>query len=99
MAKLSKKDVLKLARLARIELEPDEINVYIDEINRILTYVEQLKLVDSKDVIPTNQITGLTNIMRSDVIIDYGYNPRSLFKNVPKVRQHQIQVKRMVELW
>jgi aspartyl-tRNA(Asn)/glutamyl-tRNA(Gln) amidotransferase subunit C len=98
MAKLSKKDVLKLARLARIELEPDEINVYIDEINRILTYVEQLKLVDSKDVIPTNQITGLTNIMRSDVIIDYGYNPRSLFKNVPKVRQHQIQVKRMVEL-
>ncbi len=98
MPKLSKEDVLKLARLARLELQPDEINEYIDEINRILNYVEQLKLVDTNDMIPTNQVTGLINVIRSDQIIDYGYDPKSLLKNVPKVKDHQIEVKRMVEL-
>lgn len=98
MARLSKNDVLKLARLARLELSSAEVDEYLAELNQILAYVEQLQSVDTKELAPTNQVTGLTNVMRDDQLIDYGYDPKELLKNVPLINKDQmIQVKRMVE--
>jgi len=97
MVKLSKDDVLRLAQLARLELTESEINEFAPELNQILEYVEQLQSIDTTNLEPTNQVTGLTNVSRDDLIKDYGYEPRELLKNVPKVVEDQIQVKRMVE--
>jgi len=96
MAKLTREDVLKLARLARLELSDDEIERYRAELSDILQYVEQLQNVDVDDLQPTNQVTGLTNVMRPDEIEDYGYLPEALLENVPHVKDHQIQVKRVL---
>lgn len=97
MAKLSKNDVLKLARLSRLELTEEEIMHYQEELNQILSFVAQLQSVNTNGLLPTNQVNGLLNVSRVDEIKDYGYNPRDLLKNVPKVNSDQIQVKRMVE--
>ena len=97
MVKLNREDVLKLAKLARLELTEAEINNYQQEISQILAYVEQLQSVDTAELAPTNQVTGLVNVMRQDKIIDYGYAPHSLLDNVPAVYDQQLQVKRMVE--
>jgi aspartyl-tRNA(Asn)/glutamyl-tRNA(Gln) amidotransferase subunit C len=96
MAKLTREDVLKLARLARLELSEEEIAEYQTELSEILQYVEQLQDVDVSGLKPTNQVTGLTNVMREDEVRDYGYDTEDLLKNVPKVKDHQIQVKRML---
>ena len=96
MAKLTRDDVLKLARLARLELSEDEIEQYRAELSEILQYVEQLQSVDVKGLKPTNQVTGLTNVTRPVEIKDYGYKPEELLKNVPAVKAGQIKVKRML---
>lgn len=96
MTNLSKDDVLKLARLARISLSDDEVTEYSEELSAILQYVEQLSAADVSGLAPTNQVTGLTNIMRTDEVIDYGYQPLDLLKNVPKTKDNQLQVKRMI---
>jgi len=96
MAKLSREDVLKLARLARLELSDDEVAEYASELSEILQYVEQLSSVDVSDLKPTNQVTGLTNVTRQDVVKDYGYAAADLLKNVPHVQDGQIRVKRML---
>jgi aspartyl-tRNA(Asn)/glutamyl-tRNA(Gln) amidotransferase subunit C len=96
MAKLTREDVLKLARLARLELSEDEIEKYRSELTEILQYVEQLQSVDVDGLKPTNQVTGLTNVTRPDEVRDYGYTPDDLLKNVPHVKDHQIQVKRIL---
>ncbi len=96
MAKLTREDVLKLARLARLELSDDEIKEYTQELSAILEYVEQLQSVNVTGFKPTNQVTGLTNVMREDEIRDYGYEPTELLKNVPHVQDNQLKVKRMV---
>jgi aspartyl-tRNA(Asn)/glutamyl-tRNA(Gln) amidotransferase subunit C len=46
MAKLSREDVLKLARLARLHLSEQEVEKFQEEISTILGYVEQLQNVD-----------------------------------------------------
>jgi aspartyl-tRNA(Asn)/glutamyl-tRNA(Gln) amidotransferase subunit C len=96
MAKLTREDVLKLARLARLELSEDEIEEFSGELTEILQYVEQLQSVDVKSLEPTNQVTGLTNVTRPDEIKDYGYKAEDLQKNVPATKDHQIKVKRML---
>jgi len=96
MAQLTRDDVLKLARLARIELTEDEVTEFTTEFTAILQYVEQLQSIDLEGVEPTSQVTGLTNVMRADVEQSYGYEPQDLLKNVPAVEANQIKVKRMI---
>lgn len=96
MAKLSRDDVLKLAQLARISLSDDELDSFAIELSAILGYVEQLSSVDVSGLEPTNQVTGLTNVMRKDEVIDYGYTPDDLLKIVPKVEKNMLKVKRMI---
>ncbi|QQS18461.1 Asp-tRNA(Asn)/Glu-tRNA(Gln) amidotransferase subunit GatC [Candidatus Saccharibacteria bacterium] len=96
MTKLSREDVLKLAVLARISLSDDEVDSFATELSAILGYVEQLSSVDVSGLEPTNQVTGLTNVMRKDEVIDYGYTAEKLLQIVPKVEKNMLRVKRMI---
>jgi len=87
---------LKLARLARIDLSEVEIEKFRTELSNILSYVEQLQSVDVDGLKPTNQVTGLTNVMRADEIRDYGYSAKDLLENVPELQDNQIKVKRII---
>ncbi len=97
--KLSKEDIIKLAKLSRLTLSEDEISQYQKELSEILGYVEQLNDVDVSGLKPTYQVTGLTsaepNAMRSDVVMDQ-ISQKELFKNVPKIEDDHIKVQRMV---
>ena len=96
MAQLTRDDILKLARLARLDLSEVEITEYGAELTEILQYVEQLQQVDVSGLTPTNQVTGLTNVTRPDAIKDYGYEVSDLLVNVPTVDADHIKVKRMI---
>lgn len=96
MAKLSREDILKLARLARLKLTDTEVDEFTEEMSAILGYVDQLQKVDVVGLEPTNQVTGLANVMREDVVRDYGITPERLLKNAPATKDNQIQVKRMI---
>jgi len=97
MSKLSREDILKLARLARLHLSEDEVEQFTREISAILEYVEQLQKVDLKGLKPTNQVTGLKNVTRPDVVESYGTTPEELLKNVPATEKGLIKVRRILE--
>ena len=84
MAKLTREDILKLARLARLKLSDQEVESFRDEIGEILGYVDMLSDVDTDGLKPTYQVTGLQNVTRPDEEINYGAGQRELLKNVPK---------------
>lgn len=96
MSKLTKDDVLKLAKLARLDLNSSEIDKYQKEFNEILAYVEQLSGVDTENLSPTYQVSGLSNITRPDQVLDYGTSQEDLLKNVSSIQDKQIKVKRML---
>lgn len=96
MADLTRDDILKLASLARLDLTDDEVAEYAQELSEILRYVEQLQSADIDGLAPTSQVTGLTNVMRDDIVVDYGYSSEDLLQNVPEVEDKQLKVKRMI---
>ena len=78
MAKITRDDVLKLARLSQIKLGDKEVDKFVVELGEIVRYVEQINLVDTAGLEPTDQVTGLKNVMRPDEIVDYGETTEEL---------------------
>lgn len=96
MAKITREDVLKLAQLSKIKLTDDEIDKFVTELGSIVEYVEQINSADAKNLKPTDQVTGLKNVMRADAETNYQASPRELLKNSPAIEKNQIKVKRIL---
>lgn len=85
-----------MARLSKIKLNDEEVDKFVDELNSIVKYVEQISSVDTSGLKPTDQVTGLKNVMRPDKTIDYGETADELLKNAPASEHNYIKVKRVL---
>jgi aspartyl-tRNA(Asn)/glutamyl-tRNA(Gln) amidotransferase subunit C len=96
MTELTREDVLKLARLARLDLTDEEVEAFRKEMSSILEYVALLQNANVDGLEPTSQVTGLKNVMREDEVKDYGVSPQDLLRLAPKTQDGQIKVNRMI---
>jgi aspartyl-tRNA(Asn)/glutamyl-tRNA(Gln) amidotransferase subunit C len=53
---LTRQDVQRIAELARLELTHDELDLFTRQLGDILTYVEQIRSLDTTGVAPTSQV-------------------------------------------
>lgn len=60
-------NVTHIAKLANLPLKDEEKAKFEKQLAEVLSYVEQLQTVDTKNVVPTSQVTGLENVVRVDV--------------------------------
>ena len=65
-SKLTRDDVLRIAELARLELNDDEVDRFSRQINEILGYADQVQQVDTTGVPPTSHVLGFTPTWRDD---------------------------------
>ena len=68
MNKISSSDVRKVAQLARLDLPEDQIETYTSQLEEILSYVDQLQEIDTKNVPPTTRAVEVINAMREDLV-------------------------------
>jgi aspartyl-tRNA(Asn)/glutamyl-tRNA(Gln) amidotransferase subunit C len=66
--KLSREEVLHIARLARVALTEDEISRLSEQLSNLLENFQILQKVDTTDVPPTAQSVDLQSVMREDMV-------------------------------
>ncbi len=66
MSALSREDVAKVARLARLSLSDEELDLFTDQLSRVLEHATDMDALDLADVVPTAHPFGLTNVVRGD---------------------------------
>jgi aspartyl-tRNA(Asn)/glutamyl-tRNA(Gln) amidotransferase subunit C len=59
-------DVKKIAKLANLSLQDEEIEKFKQQLSSILDYIKKLNEVNTKNVMETSQVTGLENVTRND---------------------------------
>ncbi|MCR5261148.1 MAG: Asp-tRNA(Asn)/Glu-tRNA(Gln) amidotransferase subunit GatC [Candidatus Gastranaerophilales bacterium] len=79
---ITKEEVKHVAKLARLELTESEIDKYAEQLGNILTYVEQMKEVDTAGIEPMPHAIPVTNVMREDEV-KYEQTKEELMKNAP----------------
>ena len=71
MTKISKEEVKKVAHLARLELNEDEINNHAEQLEKILEYIKQLEKIHTDDVLCTTRAIEVINAFRKDEMKNY----------------------------
>ena len=59
-------DVEHVAKLARLELSPEEKETFTEQLNAILMYMEKLNELNTDGVEPMSHVLPLRNVMRED---------------------------------
>ncbi len=65
--KIDKNQVIKVARLARLDLNDAEINQFSTQLSSILEYVEKMNELDTENVEPLAHCLPVSNVFREDV--------------------------------
>lgn len=79
---LDKAAVAKIAKLARLKLEPERQEAMTAELNTILSFVEELQAVKTDNVPPLTSVAPMKLRWREDKVSDGG-DPEAVLRNAP----------------
>lgn len=68
MTKITTETIAQLAQLGGLELRDEEVASLKDDLERTLDYIDQLAELQTDNVAPTYQVTGLSNVWRDDEV-------------------------------
>ncbi len=94
MTRITKEEVNKVAHLARLELNENEINNHAKQLEKILEYIRQLEKINTDDVPCTTRAIEVVNVFRkderrnsdcNDELLELGPSREDTFFKVPKI--------------
>ncbi|MHB1988638.1 MAG: Asp-tRNA(Asn)/Glu-tRNA(Gln) amidotransferase subunit GatC [Acidimicrobiales bacterium] len=91
MALISVDEVRHVAKLARLELSDDELEVLQGELSALLDHVETITSLDTSGVPPTAHPLPLSNVLRSDEPSP-GLTPAQALAGAPAVEDGRFSV-------
>ena len=94
--KLSREEVLRIARLARVGLTEEEIDRLSEQLSNILENFDILQQVDTSDVPPTAQSIALQSVMRDDEAAP-SLPPGDILANAPRREGDCFRVRAVLE--
>jgi aspartyl-tRNA(Asn)/glutamyl-tRNA(Gln) amidotransferase subunit C len=86
----------RVAKLARIKVEPEALPALAAEFNTILGFIEQLNEVNVDGIEPMTSVTPMRLKRREDVVND-GDRQAQILKNAPDAREGFFAVPKVVE--
>ena len=93
---IDRKTVLHIAKLARLGLKEEEIEVLGQQLSVILENIAILQEADVSGVSPTAHASRLHNIMRDD-IPQPSYAPEEMLATAPAQEDHCLKVRAVLE--
>ncbi len=82
MSILSTEEVQKIANLARMAVSDEEATAAASNLSGILEHFTAIRSIDTTNVPPADDVSGLQNVMREDIARDDVFaNPKTLLHN------------------
>lgn len=93
---ISKQEVERVAKLARLAMTEAETATYSQQLNQIVAYVQKLKTFSTEGIEPTSILLEETNVFRSDEP-EPSLSEEQALKNAPDVEDHRFRVPRIIQ--
>ena len=88
---LTRKEVIHIAKLARLELSDAELERYQHQLSSILEYADRLKALDTSDIPPTSSVLPARSRFREDIPAK-SLPVDKLLQNAPHAEKDQFKV-------
>jgi len=95
-SKITREEVVHVARLARLALGPAELERMRQELDGILSYIDKLRALDTEGVEPTSHAVPLVNVMRDDEPAP-SLPPAEMLANAPDPAGGLFRVPKIIE--
>jgi len=92
---VTKKDVEKIAELARLKFSGEEIENFTPQMNEILSYMDKLNELDTENVKPLSHPVEQSNVFREDEMKTSILIEEAL-KNAPSKDEHHFKVPKVI---
>ena len=86
----------KLGKLSRIPIDETSSNKLMEDLNKIIGFIEQLNEVDTESVNPLSSVTGQNLPIREDVVDD-GNKNNDVLENAPEKKSGYFVVPKVIE--
>ena len=93
---LSLDAVRHVARLARLQLSPEQLEIYREQLAGVLEHIDRLERVDVEGVDPMAHPLAVTNRLADDVV-ESSMSRETLHENAPAVRDAFLTVPKVLE--
>jgi aspartyl-tRNA(Asn)/glutamyl-tRNA(Gln) amidotransferase subunit C len=94
---LTRQDVEKIARLARLSITDEQMPVYVTSLSSIVDFVHELSGVETGSVLPmAHPLDGLSQRLRPDVVSETDHHEKYQ-RNAPTVQAGLYVVPRVIE--
>lgn len=93
---ISRDEVAHLARLARLAVTDQELDVFADQLGVILAAVARVQQVAAADIPPTSHAVPLTNVLRPDEVRP-GLARDAVLAAAPAVEDSRFRVPRILD--
>ena len=93
---VTRDEVIRIAKLAKLHLDEEQIINYTKNINEILTYMEQLNEVNIKDIEPLSHVLDQSNIVREDIVTE-SLDIKEILKSAPQSSEKHFVVPKVIE--
>ena len=92
---VSIQDVEHVAALAKLAFTEEEKRKLTAQLNDILTYMEQLNALDTRDVEPLSHVVDVSNVFREDVLTP-GLTREEALRNAPASTEKYFKVPKVI---
>ena len=89
-------DIDQVAKLANLTLSPAEKKIFEKQLSEVIEYINKLNEVDTQNVEPIGQITGLENVTREDIPAP-SLSQAEALKNAPRTHNGFFEVNAILE--
>jgi aspartyl/glutamyl-tRNA(asn/gln) amidotransferase, C subunit len=96
MSTITKEEVNHIAHLSRLEIQEDEVDGYIEKLEKVVDLFNELNSVDTENIKPTYHVLDLVNVFREDVAQE-GMNREEVLKNSKETEAGQFKVPTIIE--
>ena len=94
--KVTKKDLDNVAVLSRLAIPEEQADKYLGQLDKILTYMDNLSQLDTKDVRPTTYALPMQNVFREDEVRP-SLEREAVLQNAPLCEDGYFKVPKVLE--
>jgi aspartyl-tRNA(Asn)/glutamyl-tRNA(Gln) amidotransferase subunit C len=92
---VTKKEVEKIAELARLKFSEEEFENFTPQMNEILSYMDKLNELDTENVKPLSHPVEQSNVFRADELKP-SISTEDALKNAPSKDEHHFTVPKVI---